>query len=865
MSSSDGRVGTDIDNSHSLLTKKEMNDGKLFQFSGNAFGHSGDVRALALIRGGEEERFVSVSRDRSIGLWKRKDDNKTEFVCEIFKGKCHDNYISSVCHMKMENDVNYIVSGSNDKSIKVFNLRLEEVKKLEKHENAISCLTQLDETSLLISGGWDHQIIIWNLETFNYVNSLTHHSAAIWKVKSFKWKKNGEKFPYHFASASADGNIILWEGKNEYSFQPMHSLKCENCVRSICFIANRYLLAASNDLLIRCWDLETRQLKKIMSGHRSFIYDVIPFNDNNDDLNFISVGEEHSMIIWKKGKLFQRIDLPAISAWCCIRLSESRIAVGLSDYSIRIFTNNSTEYALTKELESMNESINKLLKSSKDKEGSGGTTESSPGNWKEQLGELLTLDQLEKLTTMKEGDVHVIDENNVPVAYQYHELKWIRMGNILGEAADNSKVNQPNNSNRVRHDGDGKYYDFVFQVNIADDSPTLPLPYNLEDDEWEVARKFINKHQLNSSFLDQIVQFIRTNSKKYSNDTSNPTEQHFVVEKMEKLPIIFNRQISANLDRMFAKLKEINTMNQFFKNDDEIMELKDFCRKVMAKESLENDEPLVGRVMQKILRFLQTYRTPNTFPMLDTLRIVVTAPEVQKYLKVQIESTNKLLELMSNNLAMKEQNELGETIEGMIPTKMLILRFMANFFAIELFDQLIISHTKPIMMALRQMLIISPNQSNHLLMKDGVQVSLSNVCKNLVVKSIHFRQQLKNNEADKFLEYAMSLMIWINNSIAYFSTSQSWHRNSVDTFICGLTYAFQNPHIRQFIMQSSISYESIEQFINGDYSIEYDWQTKTILSVIQNLLETILCDCNSEYSEYRSALLNDVAIMTIDS
>ena len=57
-------------------------------------------------------------------------------------------------------------------------------------------------------------------------------------------------------------------------------------------------------------------------------------------------------------------------------------------------------------------------------------------------------------------------------------------------------------------------YDYVFSIDIKDGVPPLKLPYNVSEDPWFAAQKFIHNNDLPQAYLEQIANFIVTNSKK---------------------------------------------------------------------------------------------------------------------------------------------------------------------------------------------------------------------------------------------------------------------------------------------------------------------------------------------------------------
>lgn len=60
---------------------------------------------------------------------------------------------------------------------------------------------------------------------------------------------------------------------------------------------------------------------------------------------------------------------------------------------------------------------------------------------------------------------------------------------------------------------EGKEYDYVFNVDIDDNAKPLKLPYNINQDPWQVAQAFIHKHQLPQDYLSNVANFIITNTK----------------------------------------------------------------------------------------------------------------------------------------------------------------------------------------------------------------------------------------------------------------------------------------------------------------------------------------------------------------
>lgn len=54
----------------------------------------------------------------------------------------------------------------------------------------------------------------------------------------------------------------------------------------------------------------------------------------------------------------------------------------------------------------------------------------------------------------------------------------------------------------------------MFSIDIKDGVPPLKLPYNISEDPWFAAQKFIHENDLPQAYLEQIANFIVTNAKK---------------------------------------------------------------------------------------------------------------------------------------------------------------------------------------------------------------------------------------------------------------------------------------------------------------------------------------------------------------
>lgn len=276
-------------------------------------------------------------------------------------------------------------------------------------------------------------------------------------------------------------------------------------VRALCQIPSNHssladFASAGNDGLIRLWCLDGRQVGQLQ-GHESYIYSLVSLPDGE----LVSAGEDRTIRIWRDSSCVQTITHPAISVWGVAACWENGdIVSGASDRKVRIFSRATERQAEPEAIQAFEDSV----KSSSIPQQQIGDIN------KEQLPGPEYLQQ--KLGT-KEGQVVMIQEHDGNIsAHQWSQgaQRWMNVGTVVDAVGSSGK----------KIDYLGKDYDFVFDVDIEDGKPPLKLPYNLSQNPYEAATKFIQDNELPMTYLDQVANFITNNTKGKVFDQTSQTE-----------------------------------------------------------------------------------------------------------------------------------------------------------------------------------------------------------------------------------------------------------------------------------------------------------------------------------------------------
>lgn len=246
--------------------------------------------------------------------------------------------------------------------------------------------------------------------------------------------------------------------------------------------------SAGNDGVIRLWRLDGKAVGDL-HGHENFIYSLVSLPSGE----LVSASEDRTVRIWKGDECIQTITHPAISVWAVAACSQNGdIVSGASDRKVRIF---SRERARQAEEEVIRSFENSVKSSSIPQQQIGDVNkEKLPGP-----------EFLQNKSGTKEGQVVMVQETDGSVsAHQWSQgtQRWMSVGTVVDAVGSSGK----------RIDYLGKDYDYVFDVDIEDGRPPLKLPYNLSQNPYEAATKFIQDNELPMTYLDQVAKFISNNT-----------------------------------------------------------------------------------------------------------------------------------------------------------------------------------------------------------------------------------------------------------------------------------------------------------------------------------------------------------------
>lgn len=155
---------------------------------------------------------------------------------------------------------------------------------LKGHSHRVLCVKFLD--NMIVSGSVDKTVRIWDLSTCECKHIFRGHQRGVWSV-AFKNKNS-------VVSGSFDGEIRIWnlaEGKQQSVLLGHRSSVW--CLRTL---LNNYMLSSSRDKTIRLWNLTSGICKRKFTGHKGSVYCV----DANEAGTMVSGSADKTIRIWNQ-------------------------------------------------------------------------------------------------------------------------------------------------------------------------------------------------------------------------------------------------------------------------------------------------------------------------------------------------------------------------------------------------------------------------------------------------------------------------------------------------------------------------------------------------------------------------------------
>jgi phospholipase A-2-activating protein len=587
----------------------------------------------------------------------------------LVRWQAHSKPVTSLafCDLKER----YIVSGSWDGTAKVWDITLvisnnmmrgtepsapnvppSLIVELPNHENSVS----VDSIGSTVTSGQEILQIVTGSAGVAQGNVIRNHTTRLWNV-----------------------NVITGEALVVQSVSNDH----EGPIRDIRYVSSTpssFLTTCSNDGTVRVRDPNSGVTHAVLA----FSYEAHPpmllstthvsSKDSDRDLGtttIVASAESGHVVFWEFNVLSQsttrppQVILHSDCVWSAISLPNQDVATCCQDGAVRIFTRNTTRFADEGERRFF-ESVSKAL------------TAAQAGPSSDEVSKLHPWHLAFEKRGTSEGQVHLFNKNGVAIAAQWSmdSLTWIEVGEVTGRpSSDGSGSSQL----------DGVGYDHVLPIEIEQTNgqvSTLQIGCNTGENPFTAAQRFIDKHMLPQSYLQEIADYITQRIGKQPTMlgvssastvssgafTGNPIVHYeYICPKAYKTFEFVEKSASSTLEKMRNKIVEFGC------DDEDAIKCLMSTLLVTNRYHASKVSDLELSALSNLLHF---YTFSHSFPALDLLRLTVLHPDAAKLERGQFWSdvVQRVVVLCQTNLSTSEEKN-GPAATA-VP--MLSLRFFCN-------------------------------------------------------------------------------------------------------------------------------------------------------------------------------------------
>jgi WD40 repeat protein len=223
-------------------------------------GHTDSVWSVAVTPDGN--KIISGSQDGTIKIWNLNSGNLEHTI------EAHNDSVKTVC-----TDGLRIISGSRDKTIKIWNLKTGEiVRTLSGHLKAVNAIVLTRNSSKIISGSDDKTLKIWELRTGELLHTFVGNCSPVQTVTTV-FAKNKEWIVY-----SPYNHILrVWNletGEEEFTLGESDKVWSEKVLSIAATRDEQHVVTTSQNGTIIVWKVGTWKKECTFKGHSESIHTV---------------------------------------------------------------------------------------------------------------------------------------------------------------------------------------------------------------------------------------------------------------------------------------------------------------------------------------------------------------------------------------------------------------------------------------------------------------------------------------------------------------------------------------------------------------------------------------------------------------
>ncbi|ERN07853.1 protein LST8 homolog isoform X1 [Amborella trichopoda] len=191
----------------------------------------------------------------------------------------YDSHTNNVMAVGFQCDGNWMYSGSEDGTVKIWDLRAPGCQREYESRAAVNTVVLHPNQTELISGDQNGNIRVWDLTANSCSCELVPEVDTAVRSLTVMWDGS------LVVAANNHGTCYVWRllrgTQTMTNFEPLHKLQAHNgyilkCLLTPEFCENhRYLATTSSDHTVKIWNVDGFTLEQTLTGHQRWVWDCV--------------------------------------------------------------------------------------------------------------------------------------------------------------------------------------------------------------------------------------------------------------------------------------------------------------------------------------------------------------------------------------------------------------------------------------------------------------------------------------------------------------------------------------------------------------------------------------------------------------
>ncbi|CAK7342496.1 unnamed protein product [Dovyalis caffra] len=191
----------------------------------------------------------------------------------------YDSHTANVMAVGFQCDGNWMYSGSEDGTVKIWDLRAPGCQREYESRAAVNTVVLHPNQTELISGDQNGNIRVWDLTANSCSCELVPEVDAAVRSLTVMWDGS------LVVAANNNGTCYVWRllrgNQTMTNFEPLHKLQAHDGYILKCLLSpefcdpHRYLATASSDHTVKIWNVDGFTLEKTLIGHQRWVWDCV--------------------------------------------------------------------------------------------------------------------------------------------------------------------------------------------------------------------------------------------------------------------------------------------------------------------------------------------------------------------------------------------------------------------------------------------------------------------------------------------------------------------------------------------------------------------------------------------------------------